>query len=118
MFRVCLVAMIGVFTWGCVPVNDGVVCTAVFVYGVNVTVADENGNPVSGATLTLTDGDYTEVMEEFEPGTYVGAGERAGTYSLTVEAEGFESTIIEGIAVDEDECHVIGVTREVTLTPA
>ena len=53
---------------------------------------------------------------EVQPGVYVGAGERAGTYTLTVEAEGFEPVTIEDIVVEADECHVIGVSREVTLT--
>ena len=45
------------------------------------------------------------------------AGERVGTYTSTIEAEGFEPVTIEDIVIETDECHVIGVTREeVVLT--
>lgn len=98
--------------------DNGVACTEVFVYGVNVTVTDEADEPVPGAALTLTDGDYSETMEELAEGEYAGAGERAGTYTLVVEADGFETATIEGIIVDADECHVIPEVRAVTLSPS
>ena len=108
---------------GCGLIFDGRACTAVYVYGLTVTVTDESGEPVTGAALTLTDGDYTEMIPgppgtgiELEGGVYLGAGERAGTYTLTIEADGFEPATIENIVIEADECHVIGVTREVTLT--
>lgn len=106
-----------VLVGGCFVLPGGIVCTEQFVYGVNVSVSDENGDAVTGATLTLTDGDYTETMDEISDGEYVGAGERAGTYSLTVEAAGFESVTIDDIEVNADECHVLPESREVELTP-
>ena len=54
-------------------------------------------------------------LGDFQPGGYLGAGERAGTYTLTVDADGFETAVIEDIVVDADICHVIPVTREVSL---
>ena len=98
--------------------DGGVVCTEIFVYGVNVTVTDEAEEPVSGAVLTLADGEFSETMEEVAEGEYAGAGERAGTYTLVVEADGFEPATIEGIIVDADECHVIPQVRAVTLSPS
>ncbi len=109
------VAVLCVGLGGCRLIIDGPVCTDMFAYGVNVTLTDADGQSVSEATVTLSEGAYVEAMEELSDGTYVGAGERAGTYTLTIEAEGFESVAIEGIFVDEDECHVIPVSREVTL---
>lgn len=113
-----LVSIASLAAEGCFRIFDGVVCTEIFVYGVNVTVTDENGDPVSGATLTLTEGDFSETMEELRAGEYVGAGERAGAYTLTVEAAGFEPVAVDDIVVDADECHVIPVTRLVSLTPS
>ncbi len=97
--------------------DRGVACTEVFVYGVNVTVTDDADEPVTEAVLTLTDGEYSETMEELAEGEYAGAGERAGTYTLVIEADGFEPATIEGIIVDEDECHVIPEARAITLSP-
>ncbi len=114
-------SLVALFLLGCPPVMDPVICTEIFVFGLNVTVTDGNGDPVSGATLTLVEGDYTEIMTEIDPmgqsGVYVGAGERAGTYSLTIEAGGFDTvTFDNNIAIDADECHVIPVGLALSLT--
>lgn len=101
---------------GCNFLGGGIACTAVFVYGVNVSVVDQDGNPVAGAMATLTEGDYSEQMAELRTGEFAGAGERAGTYTLTVEAGGFETVTITDIVVTSDVCHVIPVSRDVTLT--
>ena len=95
--------------------NGDLVCTEVFIYGLTVDVSDADGAAVQGATLTLTEGSYTETLEEISPGTFIGAGERGGLYTLTVEAEGFESRTITNLFVDEDECHVIPESRDVVL---
>ena len=62
--------------------------------------------------------DAFETMEEIIPGGFVGAGERAGIYTLTVEADGFEPATVVRITVEQDVCHVIPVTRTVTLIAA
>ncbi len=115
-----LVSLVTLFLVGCPPIFDGVICTEIFAYGLNATVTDGNGDPVAGATLTLVEGDYTETMIEIDPmgqtGVYVGAGERAGTYSLTIEAEGFDTITLDDIAIDADECHVIPVGLTLSLT--
>jgi hypothetical protein len=108
--------MVGAGGCGLLPGTDGTVCTTAFIYGVNVRVVDEDGEEITGAELTLEEGDFSETLEEMADGQYVGAGERAGTYTLTVEAEGFETETVEDIVVDENECHVIPVIRTITLT--
>ncbi len=113
--RVALLALAVVVTLAGCGIFGGGVCTAVFVSGVNVTVVDDNGDPVGGATATLTEGTYTEQMDELGTGSFAGAGERTGTYTLTVEAEGFETVTIENIVVLDGGCHVVAVSREVTL---
>jgi hypothetical protein len=57
----------------------------------NATVTNsDTGTAISNAALTLTEGDYQEVMQAFPTGDYVGAGERVGTYTLTATAPGFQ----------------------------
>ncbi len=117
-----LIAALLVWILGCplnmLPPSGGIVCTEIFIYGINLTLTDEAGEPITGATVTLTSGDFSETMLDLGSGVYAGAGERAGTYSMLIEADGFGSETVADIVVDADECHVIPVAREVALTAA
>jgi len=95
-------------------------CTASNDPGVRVTVLTGTfGRAVTDATLTLRDGDYTEVMQLISPelGQYVGAFERPGTYTLTVEKFNYETQVIENIVVGGDPCHIEPVQLEVLVFP-
>jgi len=97
-----------------------IACTEIFVYGLSVTVVEEGtGTPLAdGATLTLRDGDYVEsTTESFDGRTMMGAGERAGTYVVTVSREGFHTWAATDVVVTADECHVIPVALTAELTP-
>ncbi len=88
---------------------DPVVCTLEFRFGVSVQVVDAaSGTALAeGSTMTLRDGDYVETTSEsFDGRTMVGAGERAGTYIITVAREGYHSWVLTDVEVTEDECHV------------
>lgn len=99
--------------------SGGAACTLLYAYGVSATVTDvATGAPITKATLTLTDGSYQETMQSFGDGEYVGAGERAGTYTLTATAPGYQGRVITDIVVTADQCHVIGVHVDVQLQPA
>jgi len=100
--------------------SDDVICTMEYVYGIHVTLKDtQTSQPIIGATLTLIDGPYSEIMMEDQSGmgTYSGAGERAGTYQLIIETDGYQNMSIEGIVVNEDECHVIPIQLNITMNP-
>ena len=122
MRGLCLVLL----TTGLLPVqncinriNGPIACTALYAYGVSSTVTSaQNGAKIDNATLTLRDGEYVEVMQHIFDGEYVGAGERAGTYTLTAVAPGFQPQVVENIVVTADECHVKGVRVDVQLDPA
>lgn len=103
-------------TAGCGVVFPGV-CTLEAVYGVNVSLMDAAGEPITDAVLVLTDGDYQETMEALRPGDYAGAVERAGDYSLSIDAAGFAPVMLEGLRVLSGRCHVVAITREVALSP-
>lgn len=100
---------------GQLPPDGDTACTLEFVYGLTVLVVDESGAPIEGATLVLTEGLYRETLEVTGDGAYSGAGERAGRYTLQVEADGFVTETIDSIVIGEDVCHVIPVSREIVL---
>lgn len=102
--------------------NDGqdepVNCTEVFVQGLNVQVKDASTGSIipQGIAVTITDGDYTEELS-FNFDTFFGAGERAGNYTITAMGENYITKTVGPIVVTEDECHVIPVSVEISLTP-
>ena len=102
--------------------TEPIFCTDQFVYGLTVTVRDQSsGTPIAeDATLTLREGAYEEVVTDSWDGSSLsGAGERAGTYTVTVEHAGYETWTRAGVVITADECHVIPVslTAELIATP-
>jgi hypothetical protein len=95
-------------------------CTNILIFGITVDVTGPNDEPVD-AIVTLRDGSFVEVIEPGTPyqnGTlYMGAGERAGTYEVTVEAPGFRTVVFQNVRVEEDECHVEPENLVVMLEP-
>jgi hypothetical protein len=63
------------------------------------TVKDENGNLVGNAFLNLTSGERGYSAQVDENGNYRMTKIVAGTYQLSVEAEGYESLTKEGVEV-------------------
>ena len=104
------------------PVACERACTTDARPGLSVSVVDSvTGALVCAATVTATDGSYSETLRTLDPlssadgGTqcvFFGAGERAGTYTVDATAEGRESRVT-GIEVTRNDCHVI--PREITL---
>lgn len=91
-------------------------CTEEFRYGLNVTVVDSlTGIPPSSATLIARDGVYVDSVgpqTTFIVGTQgpvllvSAAGEREGTYDLTVRSPGYLAWTRAGVQVTGDDCHV------------
>ena len=93
-------------------------CTDQFVYGLAVEVVDATNGVglAASATLTLRDGDFLQTStESFDGLTLLGAGERAGTYEVTVSHPGYADWMRSSIEVTADECHVIPVTLRAEL---
>ena len=97
-----------------------IACTEVLVWGLHVTVQDSaTGAPsASGAQLIARDGAYADTSSyppnraDLDALPLVAAGERAGTYTVTVRKTGFLDWERSHIVVTADECHV----RPVALT--
>lgn len=81
--------------------------------GITGTVTDSTGAVLPGAhvTLTNTDTGLAQTMPTTSTGTYSFSGARPGTYSLTVEAPGFEKYVSQGIQIHVQEV----VTADVPL---
>ncbi len=100
---------------------SALVCTEVYVYGIVIHVTDPSGKPITNAQAIIRDGPFTETLEPVtEPsanGIYQGAGERPGTYELTVSAPGYVPQTFKNLVVTGGICHVNQVSREVSLFP-
>ena len=98
-----------------------VICTAIAVSALTVTVVDAATNqPLCDAEVTATDGGFRETLPVF-PGSgadcrYSGPFERPGTYEVTVRRAGYPTAVQSNIRVTSDECHVIGVPVTIRLT--
>lgn len=99
--------------------EDEVSCTTEALPAVEVVVRDA----ISLAPLAddadgiLRDGDFVEVMQitervknadtgEFEGAILAGGFERAGTYSVSIEVDGYQDWERVGVAVSRSTCHV------------
>ena len=90
-------------------------CNEEALFGLSVRVQDSSSAEVCDATVTATDGTYSEVLSAGGSAQYCvffGAVERPGTYTVTAEQGGVIGTV-PGLKVRSDECHVI--TEEVTV---
>ncbi|WP_293892023.1 carboxypeptidase-like regulatory domain-containing protein [Flavobacterium sp.] len=99
--------------------DNQIVCTQDFVYGLNVVVLDATtGNPlVEGVTVEATDDGYHENLHLI-PGleySFAGAGERTGTYIITITKEGYQTYTSSPIVVTANVCHVIPQSLTVDL---
>jgi hypothetical protein len=95
-------------------------CTDKYVFGISVSPIDSaTAAPVSqNVRLIAVSGSYVEVdSEPFLPGVFAAAGERRGTYDLTVEATGYRTWARAGVVVTGDQCHVHPVHLQAALQP-
>lgn len=98
-------------------VNGGYACTTDFRYGINATALDAttNANITSGAFLIVREGSYRDSVSANPGGQLAAAGERAGTYTVTIGHPGYASFTQTNVVVNPDECHVIPVKLEAKL---
>ena len=120
MFKAIRIGVLAVvvFLSGCLEVESPILCTTEYVYGIYVLIRDaETDEPAaSDAAVTVRDEKYIEELNimpsvgDSAPLCAYGAGERPGTYNITVEKPGYMKWERSGVAVTADECHVRRVT--------
>ena len=104
--------------------DDPVVCTAIAVSSLNVTVRDAaSGARVCDATVVAIHqgGERFELMQmaaDLQACAYAGPWERAGVFEVRVVRPGYESAVVGNVRVTADECHVIPVALTVVVRPA
>ena len=91
-------------------------CTTEAIPAVSVDVRDAITNTPAGrgARIIARDGPFADTADftESYDGPYGVAHERAGTYTVTVEQQGYNGWSQSGVNVGRGECHV----RSVSLT--
>lgn len=107
---------------GCYEPSFGgpIICTDQFVYGLTVEVLDATTSAAiaDGATLTVVEGSYVEtVTETWDGRSMAAAGERPGTYTVSVTRDGYQAWSRSGVSISADECHVIPRALEARLEP-
>jgi hypothetical protein len=106
---------------GCDSPADPVICTAIAVDAIVVTVVDGASNQrICDATVTAVEGSFSQVLRPFPAGiecTYSGPTERAGSYEVRVAKAGYSPVTTSNVRVTADECHVIPVKLTVRLPP-
>jgi hypothetical protein len=105
---------------GCGDTTGPGICTAQYVYGLNVEVRDALSHEpaAAGAMITASDGAYVDTLRVMPDGLLaLGAGERAGVYTLTIRKPGYQVWESIGIRVDRDRCHVHPVVLQVGIQP-
>jgi len=120
LFRSTAIVVGAAASVGCNPFT-GTVCTTEARAAIVVDVRDSSTDAPAGrgARVIASDGAFADTAHtsaDFD-GPYGLAHERAGTYTVTVEQEGYRDWSQDGIRVTRDECHVRTVDITARLQP-
>lgn len=101
------------------PACDVVTCPTVPQLAVSVFVDHaDTGEPVADALAVARDGSYADSVLTQSNGYGRLAPNRAGTYEVTVEKDGFQSWTRSNVAVDLNECDQANTAKfQVDLIP-
>jgi hypothetical protein len=99
--------------FGC---DDDVVCTTEYVYAVEATLMDfETNRPLEAVKPIgrIYEANYSDSMiishKSENMNEYIlllGAGERPGNYSVSIDVDGYQTWKQDNIIVTKNECHV------------
>ncbi len=88
------------------------------MHGLEINLVEKTTlNPINGTIIIVAkDGNYEKTLENTNPNiSFYGAGERRGTYILTVTSDNYKTYISNPIIVSGDECHVFTEKRTFEL---
>lgn len=102
--------------------SEPVVCTDEYRYGLQVFVRDSvtNAAAASGAQLITVDQKGKRDTSGMAMGDLVllGAGEHAGTFTVTVRKAGYHDWVRSHVVVTADRCHVNTTSLTALLQPS
>lgn len=116
MHRSHTVAAVVVLLGGCSLTAP--ICTMEARPGITVEVRDDatGASALAGAIVVAREGAHADTADVFPPMTTAGlVHERAGTYLVTVEQEGYQPWSRGNVRVTRGECHVNTVALEARL---
>ena len=97
--------------------DEPIACDAMARASITLDVVDESGTAIEDATATFTlDGGDIQDCDDMGSGSFVCAWEQTGDFEITVDAWGYDPTIIQQ-TITADECHVQGEAIEAVLMP-
>ena len=102
---------------GCSGSGSG--CPSFRFPGLDVTVVDDVGEVVCGATVAATDEAYTEMLAPSPAGGpcyFTGAWERPGVYIVEATFQG-RAAALPDVRVTDGECHVFPEIITIWLPP-
>lgn len=113
-----LTIVVAPLSLGCGDTLEPTACTEQFEFGLLVDVHEGTGGPgAQGAIGVAIEGAFADTLQLVDDVRLVGAGERPGTYDVTIQKTGFATWTASNITVTADECHVIPVRLEAVLIP-
>lgn len=87
---------------GCEPLT----CPTASNFAVSVAVEHtDTGEPIEGALAVVREGSFADSARTGSTGTASLAFDRAGTYAVSVEKDGFQTRTLPDVPVDLNECH-------------
>jgi hypothetical protein len=95
-----------------------VVCPLRPVPAIRAEVRSQStGELLLGATGGVRDGEYSDALVSLGPGLLAGAYDRPGTYTVTVQKEGFSPWTASGVTASMSSCSVNTVELTARLSP-
>jgi hypothetical protein len=76
------------------------------------------GPLAAGARGSVRDGTFLDSLRPFTSVSLQGAGERPGTYTVTIVHPGYADWLLADVRVHRDVCHVVTVNLQARLQPA
>jgi hypothetical protein len=103
------------FAASCACSDDTRSCTDEYAYGLSISVENSAGTPICDVTIRIQEGNYVEEKQLTQSDCILmGAGERAGSYRVTI-SRGDTVLAEDELTVRDDGCHPIRESLEVVL---